>query len=72
MKLEYVSVKSGAVLDTITVNGDDISYDTGLAEDVMRAPIKRYGSVRKAVQGMKSWSNGYVRLREVPNPPRGK
>lgn len=71
MKLEYVVVANGAVIDTVTVNGDDISYDTGLAKDVMAAHIEKDG-VRKAAQGMKSWSNGYVRLREVPNPPRAK
>ena len=67
MKLEYRVVKDDTLLDTVTIEGTNISYATGEARDVVNGRIELFG-LRQGLQRLKNWSNGYVRLREVPAP----
>lgn len=65
MRLRVEVVASGVVLDTVIVDGDALTYDTGAAREMFAARIARFG-VQQAVQQLRDWSNGYLRIRELP------
>lgn len=59
MRLEYYVVKTGAVLDTVTVGaGSELRYDNGIARAVVEGVRRRGG-----LDALPSWTNGYVALR---------
>jgi hypothetical protein len=63
MKLEYVAVGTGRVLDTVTVPDDPaglIRYETGLARGAVEMVLRRGGRPALA-----DWTNGYVQLRRA-------
>lgn len=59
MKLKYFVVSTGRVLDTITVNGTNLRYETGAARPLFENRIAARGRVA-AIAILKEWSNGYV------------
>lgn len=63
MRLEYVSIGAGRVLDVVTVPDEPqaiIRYSTGVARGTVEMVIRRGG--REALPG---WTNGYVQLRRA-------
>lgn len=59
--LRYVVVRTGAVLDTVTVpegEAGEARYSTGLARGTVEMVVRRGGRVALA-----DWTNGYVALR---------
>jgi hypothetical protein len=62
MIVEYVSVRSGKVLDRITIDGTSISYETGKARQVVEDLTRRLtpGQYEAALS---FWSNGHAQLR---------
>lgn len=65
MRIEYVSVASGDVLDTITVFGTVVTYQTGKARPMVDNQVAAGRSLADVVEGLRSWSNGYVLTREA-------
>ncbi|GLH97354.1 hypothetical protein [Phytohabitans aurantiacus] len=63
MIIEYVSVRSGKVLDRITVDGDEISYETGKARQVVEDVTRHLPTTTPVAEALRSWSNGYTQLR---------
>lgn len=62
MILEYVIARDDTVLDTVTIEGDEITYDTGKARSRVESLIATLGH-DGAVKALRSWSNGYVLTR---------
>ena len=63
MRLEYVALQSGRVLDTIDVDvtgARPVAYATGRARGTVDT-VRRRGGLR-ALDG---WTNGYVALRPL-------
>lgn len=70
MIFEYVSVGTGAVLDTITVDAlGDLAYDTGRARGTVDMLRRRLGQADLIEVG--DWSNGYVQLRRRDGGDQG-
>jgi hypothetical protein len=62
--LDYVEVSTGALLDTVTLVDDRLSYATGTAEQMFLTYQNRFGwSAAMAYDELAGWSNGYVALR---------
>lgn len=65
MIVEYLSVSTGGLLDTITVPPDGpLEYATGAARAQVESIERLAGSRAALVEALRSWSNGYVQLRE--------
>lgn len=60
-----MAVSSGALLDVITVSGDVVTYETGKARPMVENQVVAGRSLLEVVEGLRSWSNGYVLTREV-------
>jgi hypothetical protein len=61
--LDYVEVSTLEVLDTVTLDGDELRFATGAAEDVFTGQRARFGwSAAQAFDHFTGWSNGYVAL----------
>jgi hypothetical protein len=63
MIIEYVNAADDTVLDTVTFDGDDITYDTGRARSLVESKIAALGGADTARKALRSWSNGYVLTR---------
>lgn len=60
MKIEYVAVADGTILDTITIGLDGKPhYATGKAADVFDSKL----ALGYTPEQLSSWSNGYVQTR---------
>lgn len=66
MIVEYVSVKTGRVLDTVTVPAGDAlpTYATGVARPQVETIMRVTKTRPAAIEALRSWSNGYVLTRE--------
>lgn len=66
MIVEYLSLSTGDLLDTITVPPDDgpFAYATGKARGQVETLERLTDSRAALVEALHSWSNGYVQLRE--------
>lgn len=65
MRLEYVTVPAGKVLDVVTLDGSaPLVYATGRARGVAESIVRRAG--REALPG---WTNGYVQFRRPLDAP---
>lgn len=60
MRLEIVA--TGKVLDTVTLNGDKVSYSTGKAKNMFASAIIRVETEKAAFEELSEWSNGYLRF----------
>jgi hypothetical protein len=67
MILEYVSVATGAVLDTIEHTATHTTYTTGRAREIVANRIIRGMSKEDAINSLIGWSNGYVLVRRRPD-----
>ena len=64
-RLVVSSVRSGRVLDTVTLVDGVLAYDTGKARDLVEAPrIAKPDLTDAQLLAMRSnWSNGYIQIR---------
>lgn len=61
-----VSVATGKALDTITVDGDMVGYDTGAARSIVESRTRaRKCPPSEACAQLRGWSNGYLIFEEV-------
>lgn len=61
--LDYIEVRSGDVLDTVTLDGDRLVYATGAAEQMFSDWRNRFGwGAAETYDRLTAWSNGYVAL----------
>ena len=66
MKVEYVVVDTGEILDVVTVpESGPLEYRTGAASDRIRTIERVVGSRDKLIAALRGWTNGYVQLRET-------
>ena len=70
MILEYVSIGTGKVLDTVTVPDDDrpIEYATGGARSQIAAIQRVVKDRAELIAALDGWTNGYVQLRASLKP----
>lgn len=72
MILKYVDVSDGTVLDTITLDGRGLRFDTGEAREVVEALRLRTpgGSDEDVFQALVDggWSNGYAAIKAGTTP----
>jgi hypothetical protein len=68
-KLVYVTVDGGTVLDTITLDADQLTFDTGVARQVFESQRNQPapdGTAAKTdaelYDQINGWSNGYVSI----------
>jgi len=61
--LVYRVVATGQVLDTITLAGGQLRFDTGAARQVLAAQQERFGwTDEQTYDFFVGWSNGYVAI----------
>lgn len=68
MILRVRLVSTGNVLDTVTVDGDAVAYDTGAARSIVESRARarsRGSSPAEACTALCGWSNGYLIFEEV-------
>ena len=69
MTLDYVEVSTGDVLDSITLDGDQLVYTTGAARQMFETRMDRFGwTARRTIGELSGWSNGYAALRPRATP----
>jgi hypothetical protein len=57
--------KSGKkVIDRVTVEGETITYETYAASTIVESKVEILGHT-KAIEQLRSWSNGYVTFSEI-------
>lgn len=70
--LELVEVATGEVLDTVTLDGGELRYATGVAEAIVEGRRGRFGwAAEEACDRLAGWSNGYVLLRRRDGGDQG-
>lgn len=64
MTLTVIVVRTGAVLDVVTLDAGELRYSTGAARDVFEAPRARNANLSDAelFESRAGWSNGYLRV----------
>jgi peptidoglycan hydrolase-like protein with peptidoglycan-binding domain len=73
MRLEYVRVSDGTVLDRLTVDDGSVDYETGAARSLVSGLARIAGSESKAVGLLADgWSNGYSTLRPAETVDLGR
>lgn len=61
--LDYIEVSTGQVLDTVTLDGDQLAYATGAAQEMFTDWRGRFGwGAAETYDRLTAWSNGYVAL----------
>lgn len=65
MILRVSLVSTGRVLDTVTVEGDTVGYDSGAARSIVESRARsRNLSPAAACAQLSGWSNGYIKFEE--------
>lgn len=59
-----VCIVKGKEVDRITITGQSVSYTTRAAEEIVQTKIDALGHT-KAMNELRSWSNGYVTITET-------
>jgi hypothetical protein len=61
--LDYVEIRTGDVLDTVTLDGERLVYATGAAEPMFTDWRDRFGwAAAETYDSLTGWSNGYAAL----------
>jgi len=58
--LEVRDVASGQILDRATLDGESLTYETGVAKPLFVSMIKQGMTSQEAYDLRNGWSNGYV------------
>lgn len=62
--LDFVDVSTGTVMDTVTLDGGRLRFETGAAEEMFAIRRVRFGLSAAAIfDQLSGWSNGYAALR---------
>lgn len=64
MRLAYRLVATNHQLDTVTITGNRITYDTGRAKQLFQSKIDAIGRTA-AIATLTNWSNGYVSVTPI-------
>jgi hypothetical protein len=59
MRIVFTTVVDKFRLDTVTIDGEQITYTTGRARSIVEGKYRVYGRV-VAPRILANWSNGYV------------